>query len=465
MAHPNCGASGVKCILLSKGIAPGTSSSRRHHKDSDLPVSYLNYLLLPLSRLLLLTVYLLAGFLPRRRDLWVFGSWGGSRFADNSAAFFRHCRHAVGERVRLVWISRDPEIVKRLRAEGYEAHRPWSLRGMLACAQAGVHVFDCFAKDTNFWLSRGAIKVNLWSGASLKAFERDIDNRNSRYYRLFHGFFLERWLLAAMMPWHVERPDLIVASSEETAGITARAFGVSADRVVVSGLPRNDVLLGPPHRQLLETEFPVAFREALSAGRMLFLYLPTFRDGGRHDPGIDWRRVSELMERVGGEIFCKFHPDDRSSVRPPTLPYVTELNQSLDVYPLLPHLDALVSDYSSVIFDFMLLDRPIIYFTPDVEEFAARTRKLNWQPEELGIGPICKEFDELTSAMEAAANAEGLAGPQARDTVLPRLHRYVDGQACTRVLRVIDRRYFDGSLLETEPEPRPGVLLVSTRRT
>lgn len=427
-------------------------------------MSYLDYLLLPLSRLLLLPLYLLGGLMPRRRDLWVFGSWGGRRFADNSAAFFRHCHHAVGDRVRLVWISRDAEIVKRLRDEGFEAHLRWSLRGMLACAQAGVHVFDCFSKDTNFWLSRGALKVNLWSGASLKVFERDIDNRRSRYYRLFHGFLLERWLLAALMPWHLDRPDLVVASSEETAEITARAFGVPAERVAITGLPRNDLLLGPRHRQLLATEFPAAFREALAAGRMLFLYLPTFRDGGRAHPAIDWRAVSELMERIGGQFFYKLHPDDRSGNRVATLPGVAELGQALDIYPLLPHLDALISDYSSTIFDFMLLDKTIIYYTPDVEEFAARTRALNWQPEELGVGPVCKDVSALVSAIEAVASDEKPAGPQARDAVLPRLHRHVDGHACTRLLRVMDQRYFDGRLLEATPELRPGVSLTALRR-
>ena len=107
-----------------------------------------------------------------------------------------------------------------LRRRGYEAYSIWSLRGALRCLRAGVFVFDCFAKDINFWLSRNAVIVNLWSGVPLKAFERDIDTPASRYHRLFHGSGPVRLAYGAMMPWHLVRPDLIIATSEETAAMT-----------------------------------------------------------------------------------------------------------------------------------------------------------------------------------------------------------------------------------------------------
>ena len=56
-------------------------------------------------------LYLVSGLVPRRKNLWVFGSWGGWRYADNAAAFFRFCReHGDGE-LQLVWISRSRAIV------------------------------------------------------------------------------------------------------------------------------------------------------------------------------------------------------------------------------------------------------------------------------------------------------------------------------------------------------------------
>jgi CDP-glycerol glycerophosphotransferase (TagB/SpsB family) len=53
------------------------------------------YLLAALARIWLFPIYWLSGFMPRRRHLWVFGSWGGHRYADNGAAFFEYCHDHI----------------------------------------------------------------------------------------------------------------------------------------------------------------------------------------------------------------------------------------------------------------------------------------------------------------------------------------------------------------------------------
>ena len=73
-------------------------------------------------------LYGLVGLLPRRTGLWVFGSWGGHRFADNAAAFFRYCDDLDEPSIRPVWISRDRTVVARVRREGRRAHWIWSPR-------------------------------------------------------------------------------------------------------------------------------------------------------------------------------------------------------------------------------------------------------------------------------------------------------------------------------------------------
>jgi CDP-glycerol glycerophosphotransferase (TagB/SpsB family) len=398
------------------------------------------YLLLFAGRFVLFPFWWLCGLLPRRMDLWVFGSWGGYRFADNAASFFRYCHEQELDGIRLVWISRDRAIVDRLRSAGYEAHLNWSLHGMAACLRAGVHLFDCFAKDTNFWLSRGAIKINLWSGVPMKTFEREIDVPGSRYYRLFHGSLPERIFLSLMMPWHVERPDLIIATSQETAAITRRAFDVPAERVVVTGFPRNDALLGGRTKDLHDG-VPGALSNALSAGERIFLYLPTFRDSG--DPyyeAIDWPALNRLLARYHARLFCKFHPVTRTQLGKP-LSQITELPQDIDIYPLLPHVEAMVSDYSSVIFDYMLLGRPIIYFMPDLDQFVRSSRRLSFEPADIAVGPICADHAGLMAAIEAVATGASPAGPNERSQVLSRLHAYIDANSAQRVLLAVMQRW------------------------
>lgn len=384
-------------------------------------------------------LYSVSGLVPRRDDLWVFGSWGGYRFADNAAAFFLFCDENLSPDIDIVWISRRREIVGRLLRDGLTAHWIWSPRGIAASMRAGVYIFDCFSKDINHWLSKGAMKVNLWSGVPLKSFERDIDNPDNRYHKLFHGSWPVRTVLGLAMPWHLTRPDLIIATSEETAEITRRAFDLPKSAVAVTGFPRNDGIVDAEEPG--SAGLPPRFSRAVESGRPVFLYLPTFRDSGKPFIDIDWARLAESMERLDAWFFLKLHPVDDGEFAL-TSERVAQLPRDVDVYELLPHVSALISDYSSIIFDFMLLNRPILYYVPDLHEFVSSSRSLNFDPREIAVGPVCTTSDGLLDAVEKVATGRHMSGISDTEhrRIVRRLHTYVDAGSNRRVLKAISAR-------------------------
>ncbi len=418
---------------------------------------YLTYFGALVLRPVLFALYFVSGFVPRRSDLWVFGSWGGHRFADNAAAFFLYCQQEISGSVRLVWISRNRDIVRKLQQDGYEAHYIWSPRGLAACLRAGVYVFDNFCKDINFWTSRSARQVNVWSGVPLKTFERDIDNPRNRYYRLFHGTLPERIVLSMMMPWHVDRPDLIIATSSETAQVTERAFALRSEAIAITGYPRNDVLFRDASREPDAMRgWPDAFRTAVETGRFVFFYLPTYRDSGRSFVDLDWQELDRLMEGGNGSFFLKLHPDDRSSFDARGA-HVTELPQGIDIYSLLPATDVLVSDYSSIIFDYMLLEKPIIHYLPDLEEFRSSSRSLTFDPTEIAVGPVCRTGPELIRAVaELLSGVETDSGARTQwAATRRRMNLHQDGESSSRVLAAI-RTEFPDTLPELGAESAHG---------
>ena len=274
----------------------------------------------------------------------------------------------------------------------------------------------------------------------LKVFEREIDNPKSRYYRLFHGRFYERWLLAMMMPWHVVKPDLIIATSTELGDITKRSFAIPADRVRITGFPRNDRLLTDgKFPNDIGANLPRELTEAVQGKLTVFLYLPTFRDSNTEYMNIDWQELDQLMQRLGARFFFKTHPMDRikNEVR---MKCIVELPQELDVYSMLPYTDALISDYSSIIFDYMLLQRPIIYYTPDLASFINGSRSLNFDPSEIAIGPICSTFEQLMGALVDVVTSDSDQYSDIRKTTIPRIYKYLDARACERVLAAIEER-------------------------
>lgn len=387
--------------------------------------------------------------------MWVFGSWGGYRFADNGAAFFMHCQKVLQGDIELVWISRKPSIVKQLRDRNLNAHWIWSPKGIKACLRSGFHVFDCYPKDTNFWLGRGATRINLWSGVPLKVIQRQHDNPLNRHYRLFHGYLPERWFLSMMMPWHVFKPDLMVATSIECGEITRVAFGLDKGNVAVTGYPRNDVLFDSTKSVASpSTPLPASIAEAVDKDRKVILYLPTYRDSGKAYMNMDWERLDELMEKLEATFFFKTHPVDRIK-NEINCKNVVQLPQLIDVYDLLPQTGILISDYSSIVFDFMLLDRPIVYYTPDVNEFLSSSRALNFHPREIAVGPMCESFPELLTAIENIIQSGAADFDGKRKDVFPRLHGFRDGRASERVLEVISNRYFGGTLVSGKEREIP----------
>lgn len=387
--------------------------------------------------MLLYPVYFLSGLVPRRADLWVFGSWGGYRFADNAAAFFLYCAEELGDSIDLVWISRRSHIVSALRTRGYRAHWIWSPRGILYCLRARVYLFDCFSKDINFWLSRNALKVNLWSGVPLKTFERDINTPGSRYYSLFHGPRPVRWLLRMAMPWHVERLSQLICTAPVTQKIICSAFDVPESKVAITGYPRNDLFFRKTAAAAQVTQsLPEAFAQALEQNKRILLYLPTFRDSGKPYFNFDWARLNALLAEHDAILFYKFHPVDRSKFDE-HYPNIAELPSAIDVYQILGDTDALISDYSSIIFDYLLLNKPIIYYIPDLDDFLSSSRELNFDFKEISVGPLCYTFEDLLEAIPLALAGTAAADPgtPSRAEVTKLLHSHIDGNACERVLQ------------------------------
>jgi CDP-glycerol glycerophosphotransferase (TagB/SpsB family) len=398
----------------------------------------------------LFPLYFLSGFVPRDRNLWVFGSWGGDRYADNGSAFFEFCNREAGYHMNLVWITRQASIVKEVRNKGYRAHLVWSLAGIWYGLRAGVYLFDCFSKDINFWTSRGATRVGLWSGVPLKAFERAIDKPPTRYYYLFHGNFLVRALLSALMPWHVVRPHLMIASSEEARRIVSRGFDVALENIHVTGLPRNDQLLlagEPAYEQL-----PPSMAKAMQAGRKIFMYLPTLRDKSKGQFDFNWDKLNEALEERNCHLLLKLHPVDQAGLEV-DLSNISIVEKGAEVYDLLPHVDSLISDYSSIIWDYMLLDRPIIYFLPDHEAFVAGGRALNFDIHDIAVGPVCETETELVEAISKvhAADFPPILEREDYRQTFGRLNAYIDANASRRVLDMLrDRELYDPAASKRE---------------
>lgn len=381
---------------------------------------------LPLRKL----VGLLTRHVERDPTLYAFGA-ARDRFGDNTAYLYLHLSARAGSQ-RCVWITGSTALKDRLEAAGLRAEKRWSIRGMRTSLRAGWYVVSSYTSDVNRWLADGATVLNLWHGVPLKKIERDIDSGPLR------RIYQERQPMKLAFGDQTRTPDFLLSPSEFIAGrCFASAFAIPTDRCLPFGYPRTDHFLAPidepPHDALIADRARWA---GLHERERVVGYFPTWRDGdtSRNLPGgIDLAELALRLGTVGAHLVFKPHIVSES---PDPIPGVTMLAREDDADAYLPLCDVLVTDYSSLAFDFMLLRRPVVYFVPDLAEYAGY-RGFYFPPEEMMPGPIVRDAEQLFAALERALDS----GPDPRAAeVVELVWGDSDGTSCERLERFLGER-------------------------
>lgn len=376
-------------------------------------------------------LFVLSFLTPRDEALWVFGSNGGAAFSDNSKYLFQYTA-AEREHIRPVWLSRSEAVVEKLRDRGYEAYRTESLRGMWLNLRAGTAFVSHGMPDVNRWCSGGARTVVLWHGIALKRIGWD-DYKRQQLDEKLKGHLKEKLF---------DRYDWLVVPSEAMVEPFSSAFHASPDRILPLGYPRNDTLTGtlPDGLEPADDDYE-EFRELHGEGTTI-LYAPTKHpETGRRVA--DHLRLAELDDWLAerdAHLLMKPHPAEPIDLGG-GFSRIVEVPEGLDVYPLLEHTDMLLTDYSSLYFDYLLLDRPIAFYPFDLEEYRS-TRGFYLEYEDVTPGPVATDFDGLLDALDGVLAADEFASER---TVVR--ERFLQPEAVRRCEAVCDR--FDPETVTT----------------
>lgn len=343
---------------------------------------------------------------------------------------FRERAKAEGITAWLLPQNAEQERMARSLGEPCFPHRysDWSADHVRAALSAAVVVTcDHFLNPNPYApaLLAGARHVQLWHGISIK----EIGLRNLGPMRNMTPRFAK--VLATTGPY-----TRLVGTAASAENEWRRWF--SFERYAPIGYPRNDVLFREPTEGDLlnvDVEMLEAARAAREAGKRVVLYAPTFRDVKRGtwvvDAGLE--KLAKQLDERGDMLIVNLHP-----VEQPMIPQLKEavptarfVAPRTDIYPLLPHTTELVTDYSSVMFDYLLLDRPILLFRPDHQEYVTRSRTLYDDKLDVKPGPLVTSANELLLALRNKA-AETPAHARHRQALRERLHDHADGQAGAR---------------------------------
>ncbi len=199
--------------------------------------------------------------------------------------------------------------------------------------------------------------------------------------------------------------DYLLATSKLTAQILSLSTGVAYHRIHPLGFPRC--------REMLDNTRGIS-REQLdailgTAGKRLVIYAPTYRPeakGERQMFGYDEEGAIEaVLEAAGAVVVLKMHPLDCSRI-PSARGVRLEPNSAISIYDVMKFADLLISDYSSIGYDFALLGKPVLLNWYDGEDYL-RTRGVSYEPMHLfAPGAILSNAEGLAEAIRAALSGE-----------------------------------------------------------
>lgn len=366
----------------------------------------------------------------------------GSTFSDNSKYFFLYAAESAGKDEKVVFLTTDPAIRDMINAAGGESAVYPSLKAFYLLLRCRVLAMDWLMIPYIYPLTHGAKLVQIWHGAPLKYIELDLYKKGLERMRACLRLFLKLKIrLIGRYPVY----DVVVATSQE---FIKRAFHscFAAKKFIAAGYPRNDVLLGCPAIESVASRLALinvdqgvlnAVDSAKSNGNKICLYVPTFREemDNPFTTQIDLLRLSKFALRNNLLFVLKLHPVMHGLYCIRNYPGLIEYAPLRDVYPLMPLCDLLITDYSSIYFDFLLLDRPILFFAYDLDDYLTKDRPMYFDYNAITPGAKCRNHDELESKMEAIIASGWDDGYAAmRKQVRSFTHDYMDNQSHRRLL-------------------------------
>lgn len=339
-------------------------------------------------------IYPFSFLVPRSKKQLAFGSYRGS-FSDNSKYLFIYLVEHHPE-LQACWLSINRKTVQKVRALGLPAYWVLSPVGAWKALRAKYWFVNSYSSDIMYCLSGGVTIVNLWHGVGLKHCEFNIKD-GALAERFVKKTFKERFY----HPESFKRPDYLASSTPFQSTMFASAFRIPLDKCLNVGYPRNAILQKPKEDVLAfvrkyEPQETLHLIEKCSKYDKVYIYMPTWRDSQKNvfAQQMDLRKLSAVLKRQNALLLLKPHPNTivNSIYQADNIVLV---ERTVDIYGVLPFTDVLITDYSSILYDYLLMpDKQVILYLYDFDEYV-HERDFYYPFDENVVGTHVKSFEQL----------------------------------------------------------------------
>ena len=199
------------------------------------------------------------------------------------------------------------------------------------------------------------------------------------------------------IPIHTNYSHVLV-SSKEVSKYYAEAFNMSEDNIDPIGIPRTDIFFNDDMKK--EATKRVYSKYPELKGKNIVLYAPTFRGNSQSDAKMDIAfDVEKVVETLPNDfvLALKMHPFVKDSIKISN-DRIVDLSDYPAINDILIMTDLLITDYSSIVFEYSLLERPMIFYADDLDSYE-HERDFYYPYESFVPGPIVRNTDELIEVL------------------------------------------------------------------
>ncbi|MDF2571436.1 MAG: CDP-glycerol:poly(glycerophosphate) glycerophosphotransferase [Sporomusa sp.] len=370
----------------------------------------------------------------KKKSIVLIGKYGS--FSDNVKYLFLYIHNQGKKDISVAYIVKDRSLYDTLRAEGLPVLLHPSPRSVLAMIRSAIVIVAGNISNFDSLCSSRAYKVQLWHGATMK--------KTGSLKKKQYGDYA--WIYKASKAIGFSKQWGLATSPSQFYSKNVFAERFKPIDIIESGFPRNDCLFREISPQELigsDIELIQRIQSYKEQGYRIVLYAPTFRDTGGDamaDGILNLKDLSNFGQKNNIIFIFKMHYKAKTTKNISYLSHVWEYDRQCDTYPMMSLADLLITDYSSIYMDYVLLDRPIVFFPYDYEKYIKKDREITFDYDWITPGPKCRNQSDLFHAIQECLIDGKDSFKSNRQEIADLGFTYKDGLASQRIFEFLQAK-------------------------
>jgi len=364
----------------------------------------------------------------KEQNIYLFIGRNNGEFTGNVKYLFLHFIKKHPE-ISSFFFTTKKDVFKKLSESKLPVLFYPSKDAIQIASQAGTVVVDSisFRRQIYYLLINNSRQIQLWHGVGNKKI-------GFQLYGLPCLTGRDKTLIEDHSGY-----DVIVSTSQFYTDEVFRK-SMDAKQFVSLGYPRTDVFFEPLTKEMMigcDTSSYAKIKKAKKNGPVI-LFTPTFRDTNINPITqniLNFNKLKILLQKINAHLIIKSHTRTFFTIKN-FGENITILNPSSDIYPFMKLSDILITDYSSIYTEFLLLDRPIIFFWSDFDSYMKTDRGFQFSFEDMCPGPKCYSELELFQSIQNAIQGNDDWTSQ-REQMKLRAFKHLQGGSSERIANLL----------------------------